>query len=114
MRMRFDRKVSIGDMKEKLSQQYEVEDPHTKVPRSSVHGFDIDLNVGCSNQYGGRLHIPLVVIKIDAPGEDESDNNDCSDHEGEDFNDLGLNDVLEDIDDERPDGENDHAPSVGN
>ncbi|PPS18399.1 hypothetical protein GOBAR_AA02175 [Gossypium barbadense] len=130
MRMKFDRNVSIGDMKEKLfaeledvepvknvtqlSQQYGVEDSHTEVPKSSVHGFDIDLNVGCLNQYGGGLHIPLVFIETDALGEDESDNNDCSDRKGEDFSDPDLDDVIKDIEDEGPDNENDHAPSVGN
>ncbi|PPE01430.1 hypothetical protein GOBAR_DD01539 [Gossypium barbadense] len=51
--------------------------------RSSVHSFDIDLDIRCSNQYGGGLQIHLVVIEIDVLGEDGSDNNDCSDHEVE-------------------------------
>ncbi|PPD83715.1 hypothetical protein GOBAR_DD19342 [Gossypium barbadense] len=33
-----------------LSQQYGLEDLRTEVPRLSVYEFDIDLNVGCSNQ----------------------------------------------------------------
>ncbi|PPD91013.1 hypothetical protein GOBAR_DD12043 [Gossypium barbadense] len=122
--------VSVGDMKEKLfaeledaepienvtqlSQQYGVEHSHTEVPKSFVHGFDIDLNVGCSNQYGGGLQMHPVVIEINALGGDESDNNDCFDHEGEDFSDPDLDDVSENIDDEGPDGENDHALSIGN
>ncbi|MBA0814819.1 hypothetical protein Gohar_020620 [Gossypium harknessii] len=42
-----------------LSQQSGVEDLHTEVPRafvdrrSFVRGFDIDLNIGCVEQYGG-------------------------------------------------------------
>ncbi|KAK5793415.1 hypothetical protein PVK06_034561 [Gossypium arboreum] len=57
-----------------LSQQYEVEDPRTKM----------DLN------------------------------NDCSDHEGENFSDPNLDDVTNDIDYKGPDGGNDHIPLVEN
>ncbi|PPS18494.1 hypothetical protein GOBAR_AA02079 [Gossypium barbadense] len=72
-----------------LSQQLGVEDLCTEVPKLFMHDFDIDLNVGC-----------LDVIEIDALGEDGSDNNDCSDHECEDFSDPDLDDVPDDIHDE--------------
>ncbi|PPE02556.1 hypothetical protein GOBAR_DD00381 [Gossypium barbadense] len=97
-----------------ISQQYGVKDPRIEVLRSFVHDFDIDLNVGYSNQYGGRLQMHPVVIDTNALGGDGSDNNDFSNHKGEDFSDPDLDDVLDDIDDEGPDGGNNHAPSVGN
>lgn len=83
-----------------ISQQYGVENPHIEVPRLSLHGFDIGLNVGCSNQYNGGLQIYPIVIETNALGQDESNNNDCFDHKDEDFSDPDLDDVLEDIDDE--------------
>ncbi|PPD90998.1 hypothetical protein GOBAR_DD12060 [Gossypium barbadense] len=83
-----------------LSQQYGVQDPRTKVPRSSVHGFDINLNIGCSDQYGGGLQIHPVVIETDTLGEYGSNNNDCSDYECEDLSGPDLDDVPDDIDDE--------------
>ncbi|PPR99202.1 hypothetical protein GOBAR_AA21464 [Gossypium barbadense] len=66
------------------------------------------------DQYGGGLQIHLVIIETDALGEDGSNNNDCSYHEGEDFSDPGLNDVLDDIDEEGQNDESDHAPLVEN
>ncbi|KAH1031439.1 hypothetical protein J1N35_043613 [Gossypium stocksii] len=83
-----------------LSQQYGVENLRTEVPRLSVHGFDIDFNVGFLNQYGGGLKICPVIIETDVLGED--------------FSDPDLNDVPDDIDDKGPDGANGHAPSVRN
>ncbi|PPD92852.1 hypothetical protein GOBAR_DD10192 [Gossypium barbadense] len=83
--MRFDRNISVDDMKKKLF----AEDPRTEVPtafvdrRSCVHGLDIDFSIGCSDQYGGK-----------------------------DFSDPDLDDVLDDINVERPHDGNDHTPSV--
>ncbi|KAK5772710.1 hypothetical protein PVK06_049004 [Gossypium arboreum] len=48
-------------------------------------------------------YIHPVIIEIDEHGEDESDNNGCSDHEGEDFSDFDVTN----------DG-NDYAFLVGN
>ncbi|PPD76243.1 hypothetical protein GOBAR_DD26824 [Gossypium barbadense] len=69
-------------------------------------GFDINLNVGCSDQYNGgakstwvenphhvALQIHPVIVETDGHGEDGSDNNGRYDHE---------------------DDENDYAPLVGN
>lgn len=83
-----------------LRQQYKVKDPRIEVSKSSVHDFDIDLNIGCSDQYDGGLQKHLVVIETNALDEDGSDNNDCCDHKGEDFSDPNLDDLLNDIDDE--------------
>ncbi|PPD74586.1 hypothetical protein GOBAR_DD28490 [Gossypium barbadense] len=90
-----------------FSQQYGVEDPpRIEVPRefvdrrSPMRCFDIDLNIGCSDHYGGGLQIHPIVIEIDALGEDGSDNNGFSDHKGEDFSDPDLNDVQDNIDNE--------------
>ncbi|PPD74091.1 hypothetical protein GOBAR_DD28982 [Gossypium barbadense] len=105
--MIFDRNVSVGDMKKKV--------PKASVDRRSfVCGFDINLNVGCSDQHNGGLQIYPVVIETNALGEDECNNNGFSDHKCEDFNDPDLDDVPYDIDDEGPDDGNDHAPSIGN
>ncbi|PPD98211.1 hypothetical protein GOBAR_DD04758 [Gossypium barbadense] len=116
-----------------LRQQYGVEDLCTEVPRmffnmrSFMHGFDIDLNVGCADQYGGgatstwaknphhvRLQIHPVVIETDVHGEDGSNNNCHSDHESEDFSDPDVDEVSDGTDDEGADDENDYAISLGN
>ncbi|PPD84174.1 hypothetical protein GOBAR_DD18885 [Gossypium barbadense] len=97
-----------------LSQQYGVEDLRAEFPKSSVHGFDIDLNVRCSYQYVGGLQIHLVVIETNVLCEDGSNNNDCFDYKGEDFGDPDLNDTSDDIDDEGLDDRNDHALLVEN
>ncbi|PPS12413.1 hypothetical protein GOBAR_AA08220 [Gossypium barbadense] len=116
-----------------LSQQYGVEDLCTEVPkgftdrRLYVCGFDIDINVGCANQYGGgatstwvenphhvRLQIHSVVIETDALCEDRSDNNSLFDNEGEDFSDPDIDEDPDDIDDEGADDGNVYAFSVGN
>ncbi|PPS07353.1 hypothetical protein GOBAR_AA13303 [Gossypium barbadense] len=103
-----------------LSQQYGVENPHIEVPRASVNrrsfvcGFDINLNVGCSDQYSSRLQIYPVVIETNALGEDGCNNDGFSDHKGEYFNDPYLDNVPDDINDEGPDDGNDHALLIGN
>ncbi|KAH1121518.1 hypothetical protein J1N35_004678 [Gossypium stocksii] len=80
----------------------------------SPGSFDINLNIGYSNQYGGGLQIHPVIIGTDLLGEDGSDNNDCSDHEGKDFSDPDLKDVQDDINDEGQNDGNDHTLLVGN
>ncbi|KAK5819825.1 hypothetical protein PVK06_024854 [Gossypium arboreum] len=65
--------------------------------RSPVRDFDIDLNVGRSYQYSGGLQIHLVFIETSELDEDESDNNDYSDHECEDFSDPDLDNVPDDM-----------------
>ncbi|KAK5792861.1 hypothetical protein PVK06_033987 [Gossypium arboreum] len=73
-----------------LSQQYGVENLRIEVPRvsvdrrSSVRGFDIDLNVGCSYQYGKG------------------------------FSDPDLDNIVDDINDEGPNDGNDHSPTIEN
>ncbi|KAH1047499.1 hypothetical protein J1N35_038283 [Gossypium stocksii] len=112
--------VDIVENVTQLSQQDGVENSRTKVPRVSVdrrsfvRGFDIDLNVGCSYQYGGGLQIHPVVIETDVLVEDGSDNNSYSDHEGKDFSDPDLDNIPDDIDNEGSDDRNDHSPSVRN
>ncbi|PPE01881.1 hypothetical protein GOBAR_DD01086 [Gossypium barbadense] len=114
-------------------QQYGVEDLCTEVPRapidrrSFVRGFEIDLNIGCADQYNGGatltwvknphhvcLQIHSVVIETDALCKDGSDNNDCSDHEGEDFSDPDVDEDPDDIDNEGANDGNVYAFSVGN
>lgn len=95
--------------------------------RSSVQDCEINLNVGCANQYGGgvtsiwaenthhvRLQIHPIVIETDADGEDRFDNDGFSDHEGEDFNDSNVDEVLDDIDNESADDEIVHSLSIEN
>ncbi|PPD88061.1 hypothetical protein GOBAR_DD15002 [Gossypium barbadense] len=67
-----------------LSQQYGAEDPCTEVLRAFFIGESIH----------------PVVIETHTNGEDESNNNVCSDHEGEDFSDLDVDEVSNNIDDE--------------
>ncbi|KAK5825480.1 hypothetical protein PVK06_020317 [Gossypium arboreum] len=63
---------------------------------------------------GPRLQIPPVVIGTNADGEG-LDNDGHSNHKGVDFNDLNLDEVSNDIDNEGVnEGENVHAPFVGN
>lgn len=101
-----------------LSQQYGVQGLCTEVPRASVdrrsfvRGFDIDLNVGWAEQYGGGatsigaknphhalaaydnlnpslyLQIYPTVIETNTNGKDEFDNNGLFDHEGKDFSNI--------------------------
>ncbi|KAK5793669.1 hypothetical protein PVK06_034821 [Gossypium arboreum] len=82
-----------------------------QVPRSSIRDLDIDLNVGCSDQYGGGLQIHPVVIETNALSDNGLNNNGCSDYECEDFSDPDLDDIPND---EGPDDGNDHAPSIEN
>ncbi|PPD87862.1 hypothetical protein GOBAR_DD15201 [Gossypium barbadense] len=107
-----------------LNEEHGVQDLCTKVSRASVDrwllvcGFNINLNVPPASEnliLGPHLQIHQVVIEIDANGEDGYDNNDHSNLEVEDYNDLDLDEVSDDIDDECVnDNENVHTPSIGN
>ncbi|KAK5825774.1 hypothetical protein PVK06_020640 [Gossypium arboreum] len=116
-----------------LSQEYEVKDPCTEVPRvsvdrrSSVRSFDIDLNVRCLDQYSGEaistwpknlphvvLQIHPVVIETNAHGEDGFDKNCHFNHEGEDFSDPDVDDIPDDIENKGANDENDFTPSFRN
>ncbi|KAK5775794.1 hypothetical protein PVK06_043736 [Gossypium arboreum] len=77
-----------------LNQQCGVEDLYTNVPKASIH--------------------PLV-IGTDADGEERSNNNGGSDHQGEDFSDLDLDKVSNDIEKEGADNNhNVYAPTLRN
>lgn len=64
---------------------------------------------------GPRIQIHPVVIGTDANGEKGSNNDGHSHHEVEDFSDLDLDEISDDIDDEGADeGENVPTPSFRN
>ncbi|PPD80227.1 hypothetical protein GOBAR_DD22835 [Gossypium barbadense] len=107
-----------------LSEEHGVQDPCTVVPKAyidrrlTIHEIDIDINAPPASKNlnsDPRLQIHLVVIEINADGDDGYDNNDHSDHEVEDYSDLDLNKVSDDIDSK---GANDNgnvtSSSVGN
>ncbi|PPS01374.1 hypothetical protein GOBAR_AA19291 [Gossypium barbadense] len=92
-----------------LSEEYRVQDLCTKVPRASVdrqsfvRDFDIDLNASLVSENlnsGPHLQIHLVLLEVNVDGEDGYDNNGPSNHEVEDYSDLNLDEVSDDIDDE--------------
>ncbi|PPS04195.1 hypothetical protein GOBAR_AA16468 [Gossypium barbadense] len=85
-----------------LRQQYGIEDLCTEVPRTfvdmklSMRCFDIDLNIGCADQYDG------------------SNNNGHSDHKCEDFSDPGIDEISDDIDNGGAYDKNDYTLSLRN
>ncbi|PPD94154.1 hypothetical protein GOBAR_DD08830 [Gossypium barbadense] len=92
-----------------LSEEYGVQNSCTKVPRasvdrrSSVCGFDIDLNAPLASEnlnLGPHLQIHLVLLEVNTDGEDEYDNNGLSNHEVEDYSGPDLDEVSDDINDE--------------
>ncbi|KAH1056726.1 hypothetical protein J1N35_034791 [Gossypium stocksii] len=91
-----------------LSEVHEVQDPCMVVfialidKRATVRGID-NLNAPPTSESfnsGPRLQIHSMVIEIDANVDYRYDNNDHFDHDVEDFSDLDLDEVPDDIDDE--------------
>ncbi|KAH1031940.1 hypothetical protein J1N35_044114 [Gossypium stocksii] len=127
--MRFDRNVSIIDMKENVSEKisrrcgrkmtklfYKFPVLSNPIKFTEMELLDDDESRQWSHYIArqGGLHIHPVVIETDVLGEDGSDNNGSSDHEYKDFSDPNLDNVLDDIDDGGPDDGNDHAPLIEN
>ncbi|KAK5836439.1 hypothetical protein PVK06_012227 [Gossypium arboreum] len=125
--MRFDRNMSVNDMKEKISVKilqrcgrkmsklfYKFPVLSNPIKFTEIKLLEDDDIETMVTLYCLLERIHSVVIEIDAHGEDGSDNNGRSNHESEDFSDLDVDNVLDDIDEERVDDENDYAPSIGN
>ncbi|KAK5812888.1 hypothetical protein PVK06_028332 [Gossypium arboreum] len=93
--------------------------PRVYVDRKlTVRSIDIDLNAPPAFEnfnLSPRLQIHPVVIETDVDGVDRYDNNGLFDHVVEDYSDPDLNEVLNDINDERAnDDGNVYESLVGN
>ncbi|PPD81939.1 hypothetical protein GOBAR_DD21137 [Gossypium barbadense] len=107
-----------------LGEECGVQDPCTVVLRayidrkSTLCGIDIDFNAPPMSKnlnLGSRLQIHSVVIETDADGDDVYDNNGFSNHEVEEYSDLDLDEVLDDINNEGTnDDGNVNVSSIGN
>ncbi|PPS13618.1 hypothetical protein GOBAR_AA06975 [Gossypium barbadense] len=107
-----------------LGEERGVQDPCTVVPRvyidrrSTLCGIGIDFNAPPTSEnlnLGSCLQIHPVVIETDADGDDVYDNNGSFDHEIEEYSDLDLDEVLDDINNESAnDDRNVNASSIRN
>ncbi|KAH1073548.1 hypothetical protein J1N35_025876 [Gossypium stocksii] len=92
-----------------LGEEHRVQDPCTVVPRayvdkrSTICGIDIDLNALPASEnlnLSPHLQIHSVVIETNVDGDDGYDNNGLSNDKVEDYSDIDLDKVLDDIDGE--------------